>query len=62
MIDGLSILLNLGVALSEVVLFVQACVQLLTSVHGPCQVSGYVGTTVQYIMVIFISGTYQEHF
>lgn len=38
-VDGLSVLLNVGVALSQVVALVQTCVHMLTSSSGPCQVS-----------------------
>ncbi len=38
-IDGLSVLLSVGVPLCEVVLLVQTCTHLLTSTSGPCQVS-----------------------
>lgn len=40
-IDGLSVLLSVGVPLCEVVLLVQTCTHLLTSTSGPCQGEGY---------------------
>lgn len=43
-IDGLSLLLNVGVALGDVVVLVQMCMQMLTLSKGPCQVS-YGGIT-----------------
>lgn len=45
-IDGLSLLLNVGVALGDVVVLVQMCMQMLTLSKGPCQVS-YGGITHQ---------------
>lgn len=38
LVDGFSDLLSVGVALSEVVLFVQRCMHLLTSSQGLCKV------------------------
>ena len=39
LVDGFSVLLNVGVALSEAVLFIQRCMYLLTSSRGLCKVS-----------------------
>ena len=42
LVDDFSVLLNVGVDLSEVILFVQRCMHLLTSNQGPCKVSIYI--------------------
>lgn len=38
-LDGLSVLLSVGVPLCQVMALVHACIHMLTSSNGPCQVS-----------------------
>ena len=64
LIDGLSVLLDVGVALCDVIRLVQLCLHLLTAPHSACQVSDlphtltgdYWSTQGQGYMVVMVQG------